>query len=249
MSIGDETIIDGRVENRFRFKQFEVEHSRSSMKVGMDSIILGCWTDIPPGSRILDVGTGCGILALMCAQRSIDSEITAIDIDRASVEEAAGNFCRSPWTDRLECRLLDFNSINKKEYDLIISNPPYFCSGVTHPSNPREKARHEDTLSPASLLMHGAGLLSPSGRIAMIIPAEREDEIVERGEVVSLKPIRILRIRTRIGKKSKRSCILFSRHAGGEEEMESIEDMLIYNDAGGYSKEIMTLCKDFYLNF
>ena len=117
-------------ENNFRFKQFNISHAGASMKVGTDAILLGSWTDVSNTNKILDIGTGCGIIALMLAQRS-QAIIDAIDIDKSSIDEAAINFDNSPWKGRLRSihsSVQDFSKKTNTKYDLIVSNPPYVDS-------------------------------------------------------------------------------------------------------------------------
>ena len=129
----------------FRFKKFACSHGAGSMKIGVDA------------------GTGCGVIALMCAQRNPASDILAIDVDDSSVMEARENFSMSPWSGRLEAMHEDFNHISLKDVDLIISNPPYFNSGISSPDTPRLMARHQSDLSPHVLLTKGKDMLSERG--------------------------------------------------------------------------------------
>ena len=113
------------MDKPFRFKQFTVQHQRSSMKVGTDAVLLGAWCELNGAQRVLDVGTGCGVIALMVAQRNADATILAIDIDPASVNEAQENFDASPWAERLHACRHDFNDLTDDEgFDLIVTNPP-----------------------------------------------------------------------------------------------------------------------------
>ena len=113
----------------FSFKQFTVYHDRCAMKVGTDGVLLGAWTDLSHSHRILDIGTGTGLIALMMAQRSPEAQITAIDLDAEAVSQARDNIQHSPWKDRIEALLQDVctYSIDKK-FDTIVSNPPYITT-------------------------------------------------------------------------------------------------------------------------
>lgn len=157
----------------FRFKHFECHHSGSSMKIGVDAVLVGAWADVTGANRILDVGCGCGVIALMCAQRNGEAEILAVDIDLASVEEAAVNFSASPWSDRLTASHDDFNELEVHDVDLIVSNPPYFDSGVSSPDSVRLMARHESTLGPVAIVEKSGKMLSSRGKVAMVIPDDR----------------------------------------------------------------------------
>lgn len=170
----------------FKFKKFSVCHDASSMKVGVDGVLLGAWAgsslsdpETSSVKTILDVGTGCGLIALMLAQRFPDAHITAIDIHKASVEEAAGNFRRSPWRQRLEAHSATFPDDLPEgiKYDLIVSNPPFYNAGVDNPATVREQARHVGTLSPFSLVREAPRLLNPEGRLALIFPTELLEKI------------------------------------------------------------------------
>lgn len=169
------------MDKPFRFKQFEVSHSRSSIKVGVDGVLVGAFaaTDSHSPRRILDVGCGCGMIALMMAQEFPEAQVDAIDIDSASIEEATENFDASPWGDRLRAMNTDINSWPAR-YDLIVSNPPFFSAGVDSPKSSRERARHADTLSPQRLIDLGPRLLNPGGRLYMIAPAEFESDLEVR---------------------------------------------------------------------
>src|SRR5664280_2075596 len=116
----------------FEFKQFRVEQSKAAMKVGTDGVILGAWTSVDNASRILDVGTGTGLIALMLAQRS-NAAIDAVEIDDDAYCEAKFNFEQSPWKERLKIFHSDFNAFSKEyghQYDLIVSNPPFFIDSL-----------------------------------------------------------------------------------------------------------------------
>ena len=113
----------------FRFKQFTVWQDRCPMKVGTDGVLLGAWAEVRPGDRrMLDVGTGTGLIALMLAQRSA-ARITAVDIDAECAMQAAENFAASPWADRLDAVPVAVQRYDPAErFDLIVSNPPYIAS-------------------------------------------------------------------------------------------------------------------------
>ena len=131
----------------FRFKQFTVYHDRCAMKVGTDGVLLGAWTNLSQSRRILDIGTGTGLIALMMAQRVPEVPITAIDIDAEAVNQANENFSASPWNNRLEAVLQDVCTYTEKNsFDTIVSNPPYFINSLKCPDNQRTTARHTDTL-------------------------------------------------------------------------------------------------------
>lgn len=237
-------------KSTFRFKQFECEHGCGSIKIGVDAVLLGAWTTVTDTRRILDVGTGCGVIAMMCAQRNADAVITAIDIDAASVEEAAGNFARSLWSSRLEASLLDFSELSLHDVDLIVSNPPYFDSGVTERDTPRLVARHQGELSPDSLLQRGSAMLSDSGRISMIVPASENDFLshtcIEYGMAVSRRTF----VRGHLSAPVKRVLLEFVKVGSACPSAQPVENLLTLEIKPGVPHpDHISLCKDFYLKF
>ncbi|MCX6248878.1 MAG: methyltransferase [Bacteroidetes bacterium] len=157
----------------FRFKQFVVEDDHSTMRIGTDAILLGCWAEPEPARSILEIGTGCGVIALMLAQKS-DARIDAIDRDEKSVQQAGANFRGSPWSDQLNpvhISLQDFSQTSDKKYDLIITNPPYFSGSLPSPDDRRNLARHAALLSPGELVSGVNKLLLPGGTFWVILPS------------------------------------------------------------------------------
>lgn len=236
----------------FRFKQFEVHHGKSSMKVGVDGVLAGAWGSVV-GEHGLDIGCGCGVIALMCVQRNPSCLVTAIDIDGPSAEEAAFNFSNSPWLSRLKAERQDaaaegFLMENKGLYDFIVSNPPFFNSGVRNPETSREKARHQGTLSPEMLVSLSSTLLKESGTLTMIIPAEQIEDLTRTAlkKTSGLSMEKVCLIADRPGKMPKRALVLLRK------ERESVlETTVLYirNEDGEYSDEYKALTRDFYLKF
>lgn len=175
-----------RENNVFRFKQFNVSHSHSTMKVGTDGVLVGAWADVTDARRVLDVGCGCGLIALMVAQRACEAIVDAIDIDPASVEEARANFAASPWADRLRASVADFNSYNGGPYDLIVANPPFFNNSLLPPDEARRHARHTDTLSLHDLVTNAARMMSHTARLSLITPPDTLDEILFAASLAGL---------------------------------------------------------------
>lgn len=157
----------------FNFRQFVVHDEQSTQRVGTDAMLLGAW--INPGSvrKVLDIGTGCGVLALMMAQQC-EAQVDAIDIDGPSIFEAKQNFLNSPWNSRINAinaSLAEFGDHFPPGYDLIITNPPYFSKSLKSPSARKNQARHDDCLSLTELVSSVKKLLAPAGRFALILPA------------------------------------------------------------------------------
>ena len=158
----------------FHFKHFSLYHDRSTMKVGTDAVMLGAWVEVKPSEVVLDIGTGCGVLALMMAQKGV-ARVDAVDLDEASVVEAAVNFEASQWRDRLYAFHGDIRKFGYgRKYDLIISNPPFFVDSFKCDADRKNQARHTDTsLSFTELVLSVKHLLKPDGRFALVLP-ERE---------------------------------------------------------------------------
>lgn len=195
----------------FKFKQFEVTNVRSAQKVGTDGVLLGAWTALrSTDRRILDVGTGTGVIALMMAQRSPEAIIAAIDIDSESVAEATENFIASPWQERLLAIETPFQQM-VGEFDLIISNPPFFIDSLKAPDDRRSAARHTDTLTHKDILCGAARLLSANGHLSVINPAEEAEYFAGEALSVGLFPERICKVSTKTGSAPKRFMMELSR--------------------------------------
>ncbi len=153
----------------FQFKQFTIRHDKCAMKVGTDGVLLGAWAGTESCSRILDVGTGTGLIALMLAQRS-KAVVDAIDIEADACLQAQENAESSLFAGRINVfhsDLVDFAQASTHLYDLIVSNPPYFVDSLKCPNLQRNTARHTDTLTLEDLLQYSRKLLAPQGRIAL----------------------------------------------------------------------------------
>ena len=208
------------------------------MKVGTDGVLLGAWA--PLGSRILDVGTGSGLIARMLMQRCPETEGEGIDIDEAAVAQAKENGVRA-----FQARLQDWKSDIGDCYDLIVSNPPYFQNSLKNPDRGRELARHTDSLGYEELIAHSARLLKEEGQLALILPAEAEEEIRNLAARYSLFPTHITRVYSKETKPARRVILAFSRK---NSIVGLIEDSLVLEDEkGGRSAAYSKLCKEFYL--
>ena len=206
------------------------------MKVGTDGVLLGAW--VPTGSRILDVGTGSGLIARMLMQRCPEAEVEGIDIDEAAVEQANENGVRA-----FQARLQEWQGT----YDLIVSNPPYFQNSLKNPDEGRKTARHTDTLSYAELVKHSARLLSEGGQLAVILPAEAENEVRQLAAGEELYLTRVTRVYSKENKKPKRVLLAFQLKIE-DLRFEILEDSLVLEDEkGGRSLPYQNLCRDFYL--
>ena len=232
-------------EKVFRFKQFAVVNDRTAMKVGTDGVLLGAWCPVEGARRVLDVGTGCGVIALMIAQRSPQAVIEAIDIDQAAIEEATLNFENSPWSERLRASTCDFNDMTtNRNYDLIVSNPPYFTNGVLPTGDARTIARHTGSLSYIQLIAGASRLLSDNGTLALITPTDAEQDIIEASTFASL-PIRLMtRVVAVEGAAPKRTLWCLTR---GSNISCQTGSLTIAHRDGSFTPEYIDLTGAFYL--
>ena len=231
----------------FRFKHFQVKNERSALKVGTDAVLLGAAMTLPGKRplRLLDIGTGTGVIALMAAQRLGDGfHIDAIDIDGASALEAAENFAASPWAGSLSAEnvpLRDFRPDGK--YDHIFSNPLFYENSLENPDAREAAARHTGSLSYRDICSFAAEHLADNGTLAIILPAEMEQPLVRTAASFGLFPFRVLRVRTTARKQPKRVVMELSRERGacpGPEE-------LVLQDGPVRTPAYSALTDDFYL--
>lgn len=232
----------------FTFKQFAIEQDRCAMKIGTDGVLLGAWAPIDnhPFS-ILDIGTGTGIIALMLAQRSAAQQIDALEIDEAAYEQATDNFENSPWNDRLFCfhaGLDEFIEEPEEEYDLIVSNPPFYSEDYKTENESRDLARFQDAMPFEQLLEAADLLLSEHGIFAVIIPFKEEENFIALANEFELYPLKITRVKGTPTTEIKRSLLAFSRN---ETTNLPIDELVIETARHVYTQEYIGLTKDFYL--
>ena len=229
----------------FRFKQFAVEQDDVAMKVGTDGVLLGAWAACDGAKRILDIGTGTGVISLMLAQRNTEAEIQAVEIDEIATKRARSNFDASPWAERLEvecCAVQEFNPNEK--FDLIISNPPYFVDSLLPPDAKRSTARHTHDLSFEELDKAVCRLLAEDGRFALILPTTEFDKYLA---ITQLCLCRRCDVHPTVGSPTKRVMAEFAKQKVDAVVLENIT--IEQERRGDYTEEYRTLTKDFYLKF
>ncbi len=234
----------------FQFKKFSVEQDRTPMKVGTDGVLLGAWVAVDGSQRrILDIGTGTGLIALMLAQRS-DSKcrIDCVEIDSESAAQARENVARSEWGDRVTVYNSDIKSFEAEhKYDLIVSNPPYFVGSLHSPDVARSVARHTIDLSFRDLALSVVRLLNGGGRFALILPVE-ESKLFDAEALGRLGLVRRCEVLSREGGAAKR--IMSEYRLGGEVGCEQIERLAIRGGSpADYTAEYRALTREFYLKF
>lgn len=232
----------------FRFKRFKLAHDRCAMKIGTDGVILGAWARHDAPERILDIGTGSGLIALMLAQRFPDSMITAIEPDHEAAMQAEANFGISEWRRRLyaqETSLQEFAADTETEFDLIVSNPPFYDTTLVNPDVRTASARHTCDLSHSELMEHSYRLLAGKGNLSIIIPAEYSEKIIRTARDYGLFLNRRTIILTVEGKRARRVLAAFGKEKTGCEESE----LVIHRQDGSFTEEYKKLTGDFYLAF
>lgn len=234
----------------FRFKQFAMSNTLSAMKIGTDGVLLGAWACISPeveSPRVLDVGCGTGVVGLMIAQRYPDASVTCIDISEKAVAECAGNIATSPFAGRMTVSHDDFLLFNTaSHYDLIVSNPPYFKDSLQSPGAERTLARHDDSMPLPEMMKKATELLPANGRVALVLPVEREDDVIFAASVAGLQPVRRCDVLTVERKPPRRTLWEFSPSPASQCQCNRL---IIHDQSGDYSKEYVSLLKDFYLAF
>jgi len=234
----------------FSFKKFSVQQDKTAMKVGTDGVLLAAWTPINHNPfSILDIGAGTGIIALMLAQRTHAEQIDALEIDEEAYEQAVENFGNSPWGDRLFCfhaGLDEFIEEPEDEYDLIVSNPPFYSENYKTENEQRDLARFQDAMPFEELIEATDLMLSENGIFAVILPFKEEENFIALAKEAELYPVKITRVKGTPTSDVKRSLLAFSRN---EIQNVPIDELIIETDRHVYTPEYIELTKDFYLKF
>ena len=231
----------------FRFKRFTVQQDRCALKVGTDGVLFGAWVNYDGAERILDIGSGTGVLALIAAQRNETARIDAVEIDEASAGQAAGNFASSPWSDRLHLHRMDVRRMHVVEpYDLVICNPPYYEGYSASPDVRIGLAKHSGELRFPELLATVVRVLAPEGRFAVIIPLNREPAFLKDAERVGLRVGRRCTVAYVAHRPAKRVLLQLERSP-----VTLGEEALVVEATGpfDYSKEYRALIADLMLGF
>ena len=229
----------------FKFKQFTIRQDRCAMKVGTDGTLLGAWASAPNGPcRILDVGTGTGLIALMMAQRFPQSTIIGIDIDNDAVTQAIENVKASPFANQIQILKCDIADFQEKMFDVIVSNPPFFISSLECPDDKRTTARHTKSLSYETLMRSSARLLDDKGHLSVIVPTDYCSRLVSEASLNGFNVSRKYLVKTSPRKPSKRCLIEFVKYTVNQFDTKEI---VLCNSTNERSDGYNELVKDFYI--
>jgi tRNA1Val (adenine37-N6)-methyltransferase len=218
----------------FSFRQFEIRQEGCAMKVGTDGVLLGAWAQ--GGRRVLDVGTGTGVVALMMAQRFPEAVVTALDIDEGAVHQARENVALSPFARRVTVRHEAVQE-HQGEYDAIVSNPPFFVDALHAPDSQRNIARHAVTLTYQELMQAAYRLLGDEGELSVVVPFDYRRRMEDEATFVGFFPSRVCAVKTSDRKPAKRYLLSFRKHPCQRQE-----ESLTIGDAA-----YQQLTRDFYL--
>lgn len=233
-------------ERLFQFKQFSVHHGKCPMPITTDSVLVGACAYASEASQVLDVGTGCGVIALMIAQRNPFAIIHAVDIHAETVVQAQQNFSESPWADRLTAFCADFlvyASQTKQRYDLIVSNPPYFTEDTLSPDAQRANARNTASLPLHDLIDGCQRLLTPGGTLCLITPYSIGKSIAQMVLYAGMYVSQCLIVKGTPTAQPSR--IVW--HITRQQKPIQIKHLVIELTRGVYTQEYIRLTREFYL--
>jgi len=232
----------------FTFKQFTVHQGACAMKVGTDGVLLGAWCPVDNVTRVLDIGTGTGLLALMIAQRAPQALVDAIELDEQAAEQARCNIALTSWSSRMQVfstSVQQFCEIDYQLYDAIVCNPPYFVDSLKSPNASRTQARHTDTLTHDKLLSAANVLLTEQGALNVILPTLEADVFIEKAKKQQFSLSKVTNVLPTHTNVVKRRLMHFIR---GDSQLVETQ-LVIETDRHVYTDDYKMLTKDFYLKF
>lgn len=247
---------DGRCSDVFRFKHFSVANIRSAQRIGTDGVITGATapsTDGCASNIVWDAGAGTGLIALMAAQRFPKIEVVAIELEHLAAQECRANVAHSPWSTRMKVVEGDVNVLahTLPKPALIVSNPPFFASGKATATSRRDLARHDGSLSPATLIDMAARHLAPYGMLHFIAPHDRNDEILLYAELARMTAVALTDVASRSDRDTIRRIWTMMRRLEAPESnvIHRRIDIHSAEDPGQYSDAYKSLTSEFYLDF
>jgi len=230
----------------FKFKQFAVDQTGCAMKINTDGVLLGATVSHPSPQRILDIGTGTGVIALMLAQRFPGANIHAVEIDEQAAKTAERNFQQSPFNHRLTINNIAIEQyIHSEQFDLIVSNPPFFVNDLKNEEVRKGIARHAESDFFDRLIEKTAGLLTANGKLWLILPVKQAQMVIARGALLNLKPCVQINLHSDKNKATFRQIVCLSKA-----QLPCTEtDFYIYESLKENTVEYKALLKDFFLAY
>lgn len=232
--------------SRFAFKKFAIEQNRAAFKVGTDGVILGACAHVEGAKRILDIGAGTGLIALMMAQRC-NARIVAIEPDHESFAQMCENINASPWSARIKTAETSFQTFRYSgKFDLIVTNPPYFSGSLKNPDIIKSQTRHNDTLKPSDILKGAVNMLDTHGALQLILPCTEGNRFIAQAAQYGLHCCDIIKIKPLPESEVKRLVLTFRRiKTTPAEQIITISNGKRHQ----FTSEYIELTKDFYLQF
>lgn len=238
---------DTKSAKPFLFKQFAIHQDRCAMKVGTDGVLLGAWADVEGAGSALDIGTGSGIIAIMLGQRNPNLKIHGVEIDQEAFEQAKDNMLNAPWADRLEVfhtSIQDFAKTEPGQYDLIVSNPPFFTGGTFSSNQDKTSVRHTVKLPHGDLLTAARSLLKETGKFCVILPFIEGLRFQELAESYKLHCTKIMEVQPKKDKPIERLLMQFEK----SRKPPTRESLIIQHDVvNEWTEAYIALTGAFYL--
>lgn len=228
----------------FQFKQFTVHQQWCAMKVCTDSCLFGAFVAAHyAGTRVLDIGSGTGLLSLMLAQ-AWDANITAVELDTNACEQSKQNFAASPWQERLNIIQGDITTVALPQaFDLIISNPPFFENDLRSDDHGKNAAKHDTTLTLDALIHTISTHLSPDGKFALLLPYHRKEACINIAKAKGFYPEHIVSVRQTPAHHFFRVMMVFSKT-----ETAVQEETIVIKENNMYTSRFTELLQPYYLN-
>ena len=237
-----------RIYKPFNFKKFSIHQNNAAMKIGTDGILIGSWVNVSKKFRALDIGSGTGIITIMLCQRNLNLELDSIELSANAIMDAKINIENCNWSDRIKLFHQDLKDFHPdSNYDLIVSNPPYFKKSLQPSNSERSKARHQNDLKLEDILKFSKQHLTKDGSLNIILPFEQKSEAIEFAKKHGFNSIRECDVHPKPNKAPHRILIEFSRN----ENKQIIKESLVIEDAGrhNYSEDYKKLTREFYTIF
>lgn len=225
----------------FRFQQFSIQQSKDVFRVGTDGVLLGAMCNVTNAKKILEIGTGTGLISLMLAQRNVSAKILAIDINESAVKLASENFRNSIFNENLKVELKDFKNFETNEnFDLVVCNPPFFEENA---SAKDVLARQQVELNFRNLVEKSTEIITKKGILSIILPSEAATDVKSLAEEFNLYLVREINIYGIEGGNLKRNILEFSL----VQKPLEISDFVIEKKPREYSDQYLNLTKNFHV--